>query len=518
LSRSNSAPGGEQIKEFLLDLQTSTPEVLVIFPNQLFQDHPGLSKTRKIILVEDRRFFFDPEEKIAFHKKKLILHRSSMRCYQDRLKSKGYDVDYLEYRSSPGLEDVFVKLKQSQCGRVVLSDPVDRVLEERLAEIGTRTGLEIKRLPSPGFLTSRGWIEDFFREARHFSLTSFYIAQRNRLNLLVKDGKPSGGKWSFDPENRKRLPVNISIPSLPRIRENAYIREARSYVEKRFLRHPGVSDDFIYPVSHQDARKWLTDFLKTRLAYFGDYQDGIRRDEAFLFHSLLSPLLNTGLLTPDLVVQETLEYFQAHPDRVPLNALEGFLRQIVGWREFVRAVYLLTGEQERSANFWNHRRPLPGSFYRATTGMDPVDTVLRRVNRHGYAHHIERLMVLGNFLLLCGIDPREVYRWFMELFIDAYDWVMVPNVFGMSQYADGGLITTKPYLSSSNYLMKMGDFPRGDWCPIWDGLYWRFIQKHRDFFEKNPRLSVMISGLSRMGPERIGEHLRIAEAFLDRLD
>jgi deoxyribodipyrimidine photolyase-related protein len=178
----------------------------------------------------------------------------------------------------------------------------------------------------------------------------------------------------------------------------------------------------------------------------------------------------------------------------------------------------MSGERERSANFWDHRRPLPSSFYSATTGMDPVDAVLRRVNHHGYAHHIERLMVLGNFLLLCEIDPREVYRWFMEMFIDAYDWVMVPNVFGMSQYADGGLITTKPYFSSSNYLRKMSDFPRGDWCPIWDGLYWRFILKHRDFFERNPRLSVMASQLKKMGPDKLAGHLKIAETFLNLLD
>ena len=505
-------------RNFPLDRHPAAAEVLIIFPHQLYQAHPGLSKTRKIILFEDQRFFYDPEEKLLFHKKKLMLHRASMRRYGDWLQSKGYRVDYLDYRSSPALENLAKNLEQFKCGRMVFSDPVDRVLEGRLAGLSARTGLEISRLPSPGFLTSRGWIEDFFREARHYSLTSFYIAQRKRLGVLIRDGKPLGGKWSFDPENRKRIPAKIRIPELPRIREDAYIREARLYVEKNFPRHPGETGNFIYPVSHQEARKWLAGFLETRLAYFGDFQDGILRADPFLFHSLLSPLLNIGLLTPEVVVRETLEYFQAHPDRIPLNALEGFLRQIIGWREFVRAVYLMSGERERSANFWDHRRPLPSSFYSATTGMDPVDTVLRRVNLHGYAHHIERLMVLGNFLLLCEIDPREVYRWFMEMFIDAYDWVMVPNVFGMSQYADGGLITTKPYFSSSNYLRKMSDFPRGDWCPIWDGLYWRFVLKHRDFFERNPRLSVMASQLKKMGPDKLAGHLKIAETFLNLLD
>jgi deoxyribodipyrimidine photolyase-related protein len=372
-------------------------------------------------------------------------------------------------------------------------------------------------VPSPGFLTSRGWLEDFFREARHYSLTSFYIAQRRLLKLLVRDDKPLGGKWSFDPQNRKRMPLGLKVPPPPPIRSGGLVREARSYVEKNFPGHPGDTANFIYPLSPEEARRWLGHFIETGLAFFGDYQDAIRVDEPFLFHSLLSPALNIGLLTPDEVVRAALDFSQAHPGRVPLNALEGFIRQIVGWREFVRAVYLLAGKRQSSTNFWNHHRPLPASFYSATTGMAPVDTVLRRVNRYGYAHHIERLMILGNFLLLCEVDPREVYRWFMEMFVDAYDWVMVPNVFGLSQYADGGLITTKPYISSSNYILKMSDFSRGDWCPVWDGLYWRFIHRHRDFFARNPRLSIMASQLDRMGGEKLAGHLRTAEDYLNQL-
>ena len=180
----------------------------------------------------------------------------------------------------------------------------------------------------------------------------------------------------------------------------------------------------------------------------------------------------------------------------------------------MRAVYLLKGEGERTTNFFQHERKLPGSFYNGTTGLDPVDTVIHRLNKYAYAHHIERLMVLGNIMVLCEIHPDDVYRWFMELFIDAYDWVMVPNVYGMSQYADGGLITTKPYISSSNYLRKMSDFGEGPWCAIWDGLYWRFVLKHRDFFKRNPRMKVMASQIERMGKKRMNEHLTVAEKFL----
>ena len=282
-----------------------------------------------------------------------------------------------------------------------------------------------------------------------------------------------------------------------------------------FADHPGETGGFFYPVTHEQARIWLDEFVDRRLADFGPYEDAMQRDEGLLFHSLLSPLINVGLLMPEDVLRQVLDSVASRRKKIPLNSLEGFIRQVIGWREFMRAVYVLEGEKERSANFWGHERPIPRSLYSATTGIEPVDTVIRRVIKTGYAHHIERLMVLGNFMLLCEIDPKEVYRWFMELFIDAYDWVMVPNVYGMSQYADGGLITTKPYISSSAYVLKMSDFQRGAWCDTWDALFWRLIQKHREFFERNVRMRMMVSQLDRMQPERLKKHLATAEKFLE---
>jgi deoxyribodipyrimidine photolyase-related protein len=248
---------------------------------------------------------------------------------------------------------------------------------------------------------------------------------------------------------------------------------------------------------------------------FGAYEDAMRQEGPFLFHSLLSPLLNTGLLEPAAVVERTLAF--AEGGQVPLNSLEGFIRQIIGWREFMRAVYILRGEEERRRNFWGHRRPVPEACYAGTTGIDPFDCVVRRVHRHAYAHHIERLMVLGNFMNLCGIDPDAIYRWFMELFIDAYDWVMVPNVYGMSLYADGGMITTKPYISGSHYLLKMGDFAPGEWCDVWDALFWRFLDVHRSVFAANPRMRVLLATLDRMDGETIDRHRTVADGFLSRL-
>lgn len=230
---------------------------------------------------------------------------------------------------------------------------------------------------------------------------------------------------------------------------------------------------------------------------------------------MLTPVLNIGLLTPDDIVGETMKF--SKEEKIPLNSLEGFIRQIIGWREFIRAMYERVGEKQRSGNFWKHVRPLPGSFYNGKTGVDPVDTVIHRVLDRSYCHHIERLMILGNFMLLCGLKPDDVYRWFMELFIDAYDWVMVPNVYGMSQFADGGIFATKPYISGSNYILKMSDFKKGPWCETWNALFWNFIDRHRSFFEKQPRLAVIMRNLARMSPAKTKQIRLQTSEFLNSL-
>lgn len=412
----------------------------LIFPHQLFKDHPALSREREIFLVENQLFFSGVQSSLKFHKKKLMLHRASMQAYKKKLKSQNYHVHYIEFES-----DLFQSLIKNKIEEIWFSDPVDRLLEGRFKKEAKKWRMNLHRLPTPAFLTPEDWLFSFFKDARHFSMANFYIAQRKRLNVLVKGDKPTGGKWSFDPENRKKIPKGVQIPAKPSPESNPFIEEAKKYIEKHFPRNPGNAENFFYPVTHEESERWLKGFLRERLHYFGDYQDAIVKEEPFLFHSVLTPMLNIGLLTPDQIIKETLAYSEEHS--IPLNALEGFIRQIIGWREFMRAIYLLKGEEERTTNFFHHKKKLPKSFYNGSTGLDPVDTVIHRLIQHAYAHHIERLMVLGNIMLLCEIDPDEVYRWFMELFIDAYDWVMVPNVYGMSQHADGGLITTKPYIS-----------------------------------------------------------------------
>lgn len=493
-------------------------EAAVIFPHQLFLAHPALSRGRDVYLVEDVYFFADSARRIRFHKKKLVLHLAALQAYEKTLKSRGFRV----LRISPAegsrqnQRDLFQELAKRKIKAIHLADPVDIFLERRIRRQARLRKIDLVILESPGFLTPRDWIHDFFKNVRHYSQTSFYIAQRKRLNILLEaDGSPVGGRWSFDAQNRRRLPQGLITPELPRFDADASLTEAIDMVEKRFPGYPGSAKGFFYPVTHEQARRWLGHFLEHNLSRFGDYQDAISESEPFLLHSVLTPALNIGLLTPGEVVAETLTFSRKR--RVPLNSLEGFLRQVIGWREFMRAVYIREEKNQRGANFWGHKRKLPSSLYSGETGLEPLDAVIRRVTQNAYAHHIERLMILGNFMLLAEINPDAVYRWFMEMFIDAYDWVMVPNVYGMSQYADGGLITTKPYISSSNYLRKMSDFRAGNWCAVWDGLYWRFIGKHKDFFLRNPRLMVMARQFDKMNPERKKAHLKAAEDFLATL-
>ena len=488
--------------------------VALIYPHQLFDPHPALGGAKAAVLVEEPLLF----KQYAFHKQKLLFHRATMKRYAARISAaRKLTVHYIEAREIEETGGIVEHLRRLRCESVKYVDPCDDWLERRLSAALRTHRIPAEKLDDPHFLTSRAAIDDFTADKRKLFFTEFYIAQRKRLGILLEPGqKPRGGQWSFDPENRKRLPKGVQVPRVSRPAEDAFIEDARAYVERHWPAAPGDARPFGYPTDHESAARWLDEFVRQRLAAFGDYEDAISRSHDVLFHSLLTPLLNVGLLSPRQVVDAALAHAERSPREVPLNSLEGFVRQVIGWREYVRLVYLTHGRRQRCRNFWQFTRPMPRALYDGTTGIAPVDHVVRQVLRTGYCHHIKRLMILGNFMLLCEIEPDEVYRWFMELFIDAYDWVMVPNVYGMSQHADGGFMTTKPYISGSAYVLKMSDFTKGAWCEIWDALYWRFIDRHSAFFSSNPRMAVMVKMKDKLG-ERIERHRRTAESFLEKL-
>lgn len=485
-------------------------QAYLIYPHQLFEPFLSLTERSTIVLIEEPLFF----TQFAFHKMKLIFHRASMKAFSDQLMKKGHQVIYVESKEIPATKDIVPLLKKHKIDKVHLIDLVDDWLEKRLKEALTVAQIEIVPHRNPGFFLGHKAAVAEFIDKETASMASFYIKQRKRFNILINDGKPVGGKWSFDAENRQKLSKTQPLPVPPQENKNPYVAEATAYVESRFPNNYGATKPFIFPITHSESRQSLDDFLRHRFALFGPYQDAISQNNSFLFHSLLSPLINAGLITPDEVVNKAIQYAEEH--QVPLNCLEGFIRQILGWREFVRGVYRVMGGKERTRNFWGHHRKLPESFWKGTTGIPPVDQVISGVLKTGYAHHIERLMVMANFMLLCEIDPDEMYRWFMELFIDAYDWVMVPNVYGMGAYADGGMITTKPYISGANYILKMSDFKKGEWVDIWNSLYWNFVDKHREVFANNARSPFIITMLDKMDPVVREQHQNRAEHFLAR--
>lgn len=484
----------------------------LVYPHQLFARQPALfyPKPDRVLLVEDPLFV----SQYAFHIQKLLLHRLSMDHYAASLAERGLVVERIYHRDLEESASIARYLKRGST--VVAVDPVDDWLEQAIRRACDSAKAKLDLRPTPMFLSDEALI------ARHFdaanaspSMAAFYRDQRTRRELLLTDkGKPVGGSWSLDPKNRKKLPRGHVPPAVPAPPRESSFEAAHRELRDNHPGAPGSASAFRWPISRDQAQDCLKEFVANRLVRFGDYEDAVDPAYDFIYHSLLSPALNIGLLTPEETIDAAVAAYQQSPDSVPLNSVEGFVRQIVGWREFMAGTYRSLGRRMRTANGFGHSRPMPPALYEATTGIPPIDATVRKVLRLGYAHHIERLMILGNFMLLTEIDPDAIYRWFMELFIDAYDWVMVPNVYAMSQYADGGLITTKPYVSSSNYLRKMTRFDSGDWCDIWDGLYWRFIAKHRTQFEANPRLAMMTAHLDRMGHSKLAAHKRRAAEFL----
>lgn len=481
----------------------------LIFPQQLLKDTNYLDKNQPVYLIEEFLFF----KQYKFHKQKIAFHRASMKFYEKYLLAAGFKVNYID--SIDKLSDIqkLIKhLEKEKFTDILIVDVCDNWLEKRIKQ----TKLNVRFVDNPIFINTKEDLKDYFEGKEFYHQTDFYKQQRISRNILMKAGKPLGGKWTFDTENRKKYPKNKKTPSIIFPENSSFYEEAKEYTEKYFGENYGNLTSYqLYPTTFEDADKWLDQFLEMRFADFGVYEDSIVEREHFLHHSVLSPLLNVGLLTPDFVLEHAIKY--AEDFDVPINSLEGFVRQILGWREFVRGIYLYQGTFQRNKNYWKHKNPLPEAFYTGKTGIKPIDSTILKVLETGYAHHIERLMIFANFMNLMKLNPDDVYQWFMEMFIDSYDWVMVPNVYGMSSFSDGGKMSTKPYISGSNYVKKMSDYSDGDWSEKWDALFWNFVNDNRAFFEKNPRLGMMIRTFDKMTDDKKEAHLKVAKQTIKNL-
>ena len=454
-------------------------DIFILYPVHLFINIDIL-KNKYVYLIEEPRFFSD----FNYHKLKLAYHRASMKNYYNYIKNNNISIKYVNFYEN--IKILYKKINNDinkNNIKVYIYNPCDNILLNKIKKYIPNIIIE----NTQNFLVTKDILNknlSKFYKNNKYNHQNFYKWQRNRLNILIeKDGSPTGGKWSFDNENRKNLPKNIKIPKIIKLNNNnEYVNESIIYVNKYFSKNYGSLDNFIYPINHIDSIKWLNNFLKYKFENFGKYEDAESLKDPFLFHSVLSPMMNIGLITDNEVLKIALKY----QNKICIESFEGFIRQIIGWRNYLYAIYILDGDKLKKSNFLNHTNKLNKEImWKGETNILPIDNIIKKINNYGYAHHIERLMYLGNYMLLCMINPKDVYEIFMEWTIDAYEWVMIPNVFGMSQFSDGGKIMTRPYFSSSNYILKMSDYRKDSWCTIYDSLYYNFINKHQKYLSKN---------------------------------
>jgi deoxyribodipyrimidine photolyase-related protein len=488
--------------------------LLVVLGNQLFPpDRLQDCRDAVVFMAEDVGLC----TYVRHHQQKIVLFLAAMRSYADELRDAGFDVRYfpLDAEDDSSYEEKLDRVVvEVECEELLHFEVEDKPMESRLVDFCEQRSMKRIELQSPMFLTTRQDFSGFASDRSRLLMGDFYRRQRQRGGFLLdSDGNPEGGKWSFDEANRRKLPKKLRPPGIAAAPPTKHVKDVIPLVEQRFGDHPGRADEFWWPTTRAQAQDWLQDFLDQRLEKFGPYEDAISTRSETVFHSALSPSLNLGLLTPDEVIAAVLQRYAAGD--VPIESVEGFVRQVIGWREFVRGIYRVYGDEQESRNFWQHERTLTDDWYRGTTGIPPLDDAIKTSLRLGWAHHIQRLMVVGNLMTLCEIRPADAWRWFMEMYVDSSEWVMGPNVFGMGIFSDGGVFATKPYICGSNYILKMSDYGKGDWCTTVDGLYWRFIDRHRDFFESNPRLALMPRALDRLDGERKETIFAAAEAFLD---
>ena len=449
------------------------------------------------------------------HKLKILHTLSSMRSYYDLLKNKHFKIHYYSHENkfTESYENKLkILIKEIKAKKVYSFEIEDKPFELKMKKLFSKLKIKWEVVSSPMFLNSRNDFRLYLDTVKKPLMSSYYKQNRIKFNLLVKDEKPIGGKWSFDRDNRKKLPPSITVPKRIKFKETIHTKNLKIFVNNQFKNHPGDIDNLWTPTTHSDAKKLLKSFIKDKLNLFGDYEDAVSQRDNFLFHSSLSPLINNGLITPKQIIEE----IKRTKKDIKINSLEGYIRQIIGWREFIRGIYQNYSEAMESSNFFNHNNKLTQDWYKGTTGIPPLDHSIKNALKYGWTHHIERLMIVSSLMNLCEVKPKIVNKWFMEMFIDSSEWVMTPNVYGMGLFSDGGIFATKPYICGSSYYLKMMDFKKGEWCEIVDGLYWRFIEKNKKFFLTNPRLSMMVRVLEKMSLERKKRIISKANQFIKR--
>ncbi|MCA0256818.1 MAG: cryptochrome/photolyase family protein [Proteobacteria bacterium] len=487
----------------------------------------GANPARDIILMVE---VAEETTYVRHHRKKLVLILSAMRHFADELRGLGYRVDYIRL-DTPDNNGSFTgellrAVDRHQPERIIVTEAGEWRVLEAMRGWAEQTALPVEISTDTRFLASHTEFRQWAEGRRDLTMEFFYRQMRRKTGLLMEGDQPVGGRWNFDAENRKAAKPDLFRPAHPRFAPDAITLEVMTLVDQRFAGHMGHASGFSWGVTRADAERAADTFIADFLPGFGETQDAMLKDDPFLNHSLLSFYINIGLLDP-LALCRAAEraYFEG---RAPLNAVEGFIRQIIGWREYVRGIYWLLMPGYETRNFLEAKRPLPAFFWTGETRMACLATVIGETIENAYAHHIQRLMITGNFALLAGLDPHAVHEWYLEVYADAFEWVELPNVIGMSQFADGGVLATKPYAASGAYIDRMSDYCHGchydvkrktgeGACPF-NALYWDFLDRHQARLSRNHRLAQPYATWRRMEEAQRQTYRQSAAQFLQKLD
>ena len=469
---------------------------------------------------------------VTHHIQKLLGFFAAMRRFADELQKQGHQCIYLHLVDPQNQQSFAGNLKQiltaDDFKAFEYQEPDEYRVDQILKQFADRLSVPVTVYDSEHFLTRRHDLQEFFAGSKTLLMESFYRHMRKKYHILMEEDKPAGGRWNFDRENRRRLPAKADVPA-PLLFDHD-LTDIYEMIQSHKIPSIGKVDSrhFTWPLHRQEALQVLEDFLENRLLYFGTYQDAMHTAEPYVYHSRLSFAMNTKMIHPAEIVERALSYWKEEKERINLAQIEGFVRQIIGWREYMRGVYWAYMPEYETRNFFSHSRKLPDFYWTAETKMNCLKHAIQQSIDHAYAHHIQRLMITGNFALLAGIHPDEVDAWYMGIYMDAIQWVEITNTRGMSQFADGGLVGTKPYVSSANYINKMSNYCQGchydhrqrygaKACPF-NSLYWNFYDRHRGRLQKNPRVGMAYRLLESM-PDSELQHIRKqAAAYLDQLN
>ncbi len=499
--------------------------LVLVLGDQLSENLSALKNANKDSDIVVMAEVADEATYVQHHPKKIALIFAAMRKFAARLRDDGWDVRYTELDDTDNCGSIPGELLRRADETGAKEVIATQCGEWRLINALEDMPLKLTVHPDTRFVASLDEFNDWAEGRKSLRMEYFYREMRRKTGLLMEDGEPAGGKWNFDHDNRKPAPDAVDFNGPMEFTPDDTVEEVLDLVEARFGNSFGTLRPFWYATDQGQARRALSHFIKHALPKFGDFQDAMLDDNRFLYHSVISAYINIGLLDP-LEVCQAAEQAWKDGD-APINAVEGFIRQIIGWREYVRGIYLREGPDYPRRNALNHQRKLPEFFWTADTKMRCVAKAVEQTRDEAYAHHIQRLMVTGNFALLAGINPHEVHEWYLRVYIDAFEWVEAPNVVGMSQFADDGIIASKPYVSSGSYIDKMSDHCKAcdykvkdktgeNACPF-NLLYWHFMDRHRDKFGGNPRMGQMYATWDRMKDDRKETVLREADQFLDKL-